>query len=58
MTWHDLGDGGGVLELDESLISGVSLELELVVDLDEGLAWGVWWLDGSEMLFVVPAASA
>ncbi len=58
MTWHDLPDGGGVLRLDESASLGMPLELEVVVDQEEGLAWGLWWMGEWELLAVVPLAEA
>jgi hypothetical protein len=58
MTWHDLADGGGVLAFDAALTAGVPLELEVVVDAEEGLSWGVWWIRGSDLLLVLPVATA
>jgi hypothetical protein len=58
MTWHDLPDGGGILQLEELQRAGVQLELEVVVDPEEGLAWGLWWLGDFELIAVAPIVQA
>lgn len=54
MQWRDIPDGGGILSFDESPYSGIPLELEIVVDPEEGLSWGLWWYGEFELLAVTP----
>jgi hypothetical protein len=32
------------------------MELEVIVDPEEGLAWGIWWADDDELVAVFTAS--
>ncbi len=56
MSWLDIDEGGGVLKIDDPSSPGSNLELEVIVDPEEGLAWGLWWKDENHLLAVFAAS--
>ena len=56
MTQSDHSERGVVFSYDDQRGDDGGLELEVIVDPEEGLAWGLWWRDGDQLLAVFTAS--
>jgi hypothetical protein len=57
MTRTELPDGGGTVVLEDASSPEAQLELDVIVDPEEGLAFGLYWGDGDRLLAVWAATS-
>jgi hypothetical protein len=58
MTRSELPEGCDTFVLDEATSTGDPVELEVIVDPEEGLAFGLYWVDGNRLLAVWAASTA
>lgn len=58
MERQKLPEGCDTLVLGDATSTGDAVELEVIVDAEEGLAFGLYWVDGNRLLAVWAATTA
>lgn len=58
MTRSELPEGCDTLVLDDATSTGDPVELDVIVDREEGLVFGLYWVDGNRLLAVWAAQTS